>query len=246
MMTNSYLQIALQGVKWVFFDLDDTLYDFASCSLVALRELYDSNKSLRSRFDSFDAFAEAYHALNSELWSLYHAGSIGRSYLKTERFERLLRPVMPPASAREEAQKLDEEYLWALSRQGATVEGAHEVLKILSRHYLIGILSNGFINTQYRKLRHSGLDRYVQRMVVSDEIGIQKPAKAIFDHALRETGAEAATSIMIGDNPETDIKGALEAGWKAIYFNPAERPYSGPALQIRSLRELVGGNASVG
>ncbi len=229
----------LSGAKWVFFDLDDTLFDFAACSVVALRELYASSTVLQRRFGDFDAFWEAYHILNSELWRLYHSGSIERDYLKTERFERLIRPVMPIPEANAEARRLDEEYLWLLSEQGATVDGTHGILQALSKRYLIGILSNGFIDTQYRKLWHSGLDRYVQRMIVSDEIGIQKPAKAIFDHALRETGADAATSVMIGDNPDTDIKGAIDAGWKAIYFNPSGRPYDGPAPQIRNLSELI-------
>lgn len=239
MMTNSDLHQTLLGAKWVFFDLDDTLYDFAACSNEALRKLYAAHGELKSIFNNFGDFSDAYHTLNSELWRLYHANAIERSYLKTERFGQLLRQSMPPAEARALAQKLDEEYLWLLSEQGTTVAGAFETLRILSKHYLIGILSNGFIDTQYRKLRHSGLDRYVQRMVVSDEIGIQKPAKAIFDHALRETGADEETSVMIGDNPETDIKGAIEAGWKDIYFNPHGAPYDGAAPQIRSLTELI-------
>lgn len=240
MLADSKLHQALLEAKWVFFDLDDTLYDFAACSLEALRELYAAHGVLRQRFGEFDAFADSYHEVNSELWRLYHANAIERSYLKTERFERLLRPAMRQPEAREIARKLDEEYLWLLSERGKTVEGAFETLRVLSKHFLIGILSNGFINTQYRKLRHSGLDRYVQRMVVSDEIGIQKPAKALFDHTLLETGAQAATSIMIGDNPDTDVKGALDAGWKAIYFNPRCLPYDGPAPQIKSLTELIG------
>lgn len=238
-MTISDLSPSPCYAKWVFFDLDDTLYDFAACSLEALRELYAASGVLRERFREFDAFSNAYHSVNSELWRLYHANAIKRSYLKTERFERLLRSAMSKAEARALAIRLDEDYLWLLSERGATVDGAIETLLYLSRHYLIGILSNEFIDTQYRKLRHSGLDRYVQRMVVSDEIGIQKPARAIFDHALVETGAQAATSIMVGDNPDTDIKGAIDAGWKAIYFNPHGLPYDGPALQIRSLTELT-------
>ena len=74
----------LSGAKWVFFDLDDTLFDFAACSVVALRELYASSTVLQRRFGDFDAFWEAYHILNSELWRLYHSGSIERDYLKTE------------------------------------------------------------------------------------------------------------------------------------------------------------------
>ena len=238
-MTNFSFHPALKDAKWVFFDLDDTLYDFAACSLVALRNLYDANPIIKRGFADFNSFSNAYHAVNSELWRQYNAGIVSREYLKRERFERLLRPLMCHKEAKTLADKLDADYLRHLSEQGLTVENSIQTLYILSKHFLIGVISNGFINTQYRKLHRSGLNRYIQRMIVSDEIDIQKPAREIFDYALTETGADAETSVMIGDNPETDIKGALNAGWRAIFFNPYGFSYNGSTPQIRSLSELL-------
>lgn len=213
---------------WVFFDLDDTLWDFTANSMEALEYLYISEKILQDVFPNFESFSNAYHNINSSLWELYHAGQISRDFLKAERFESLLRSDLNTFSAHNEAVRLDSKYLNVLAEIPRIVEGAEDVLTEISKFSLIGIVSNGFLSTQYRKLEVSGLQRFIQRMIVSDEIGIQKPAKAIFDYALAETGAFRDRAIMIGDNPDADIRGAIEAGWKAIYFNRKGKDYCGP------------------
>lgn len=226
---------------WVFFDLDDTLWDFTSNSLEALEYLYNSEIVLQSAFTCFEAFSDAYHNINSRLWELYHAGKIGRDYLKAERFESLLRSTLTPSAAHDEAVRLDSRYLSVLAENSHTISEALEVLSEISKSCLIGIISNGFLKTQYRKIEVSGLQRFIQRMIVSDEIGVQKPAKAIFDYALAETGAHRHRCVMIGDNPDADIRGAIEAGWNAIYFNRKGKDYCGPGNPpvITHLRDCI-------
>ena len=60
---------------------------------------------------------------------------------------------------------------------------------------------------------------YFDAVVLSDDIGVNKPDKRIFDHALKKSNALADCTLIIGDNPDTDIAGAVNAGWHAIYFN---------------------------
>lgn len=223
-MTDTLSQSPAQGrIKWIFFDLDDTLWDFAANSLEALREIYDSESQLRIPFPSFDSFSEVYHRVNAALWRRYHRGEIRRETLMNGRFLATIEeaPVKAPTQllTEEFSCRLSDAYLHALGQKSALVEGAADVLSRLSADFLIGILSNGFREVQYDKLFNSGLDRYVQRMVLSDEIGIQKPDRRIFDHALRAVGASPQEVIMVGDNPEADIAGALSAGWRAIYFD---------------------------
>lgn len=237
MQMNPSSDTPLSGLKWLFFDLDDTLWDFRANSLLTLRSLYGSESELSEAFATAEAFCDAYHEVNDHLWDLYHAGRIGRDYLKTERFEALLRAQFGN-DAHAISCRLDGEYLGRLARRTQLVEGAAEVLALLSRHYLIGILSNGFIDTQYAKLRNSGLDAWVQRMVVSDEIGVQKPSPQIFAHALEATGATAATALMIGDNPEVDIEGAMRAGWRAVYLDRKGKACPAGAVRIEKLMEL--------
>ncbi len=225
--------------NWIFFDLDDTLWNFSACSLAALKILYSESRILQMAYASFDLFSDSYHVLNSELWKLYHANAISRDYLQHERFARLLSGVESHVKSCDEAMLLNARYLHILSGFPTLIDGAAEVLEALSKRYLLAVLSNGFIDTQYRKMHSSGLDRLITRTIVSDEIGIQKPDRRIFDYAVRETGAH--NPILVGDNPDADIRGAIDAGWKAIFFDVkvVQPAFPRQALRITDLRELL-------
>ncbi len=205
--------------KWIFFDLDDTLFDFSSASLISLRKLYEETPEIQTRFSSPKAFIDEYHIHNKRMWQLHESGQITADFLKPERFRLTIAPEREDEETRNAMRALNDQYLWHLGECKAPMEGAKELLEELSKKYLIGVLTNGFTEVQYRKLRSTGLDRYIQRMVISDEIGIQKPDSRLFRYAEQETGASPESTIMIGDNPDNDIQGALDAGWKAFYFD---------------------------
>ena len=83
-------------------------------------------------------------------------------------------------------------------------------------------------------------------MVISDEIGIQKPDPRIFRYAEQATGATTDSTLMIGDNPTNDIQGALNAGWHAIYFDRKDRPFSpnsplylGGCLKLQEIISMI-------
>jgi len=152
------------------------------------------------------------------MWELHAKGSVTSEFLKTERWRLTLYPDSAPSTPPEICSVINSAYLENLATQPETAKNAEEVLAMLSKEFMIGVISNGFTDTQYKKLSNSGLWRFVSRTIISDEIGIQKPDSRIFDYAIKETGA-TTTPVMIGDNPETDVLGALKAGWKAIWFN---------------------------
>ncbi|MDE6650557.1 MAG: YjjG family noncanonical pyrimidine nucleotidase [Muribaculaceae bacterium] len=212
--------------KWIFFDLDDTLFDFTSASFVSLLRLWDETPIIRSRFGNPEAFLSEYHVHNKHLWDLHERGLITADFLKAERFRLTVTPEHCDEETLKASRRLNDRYLWHLGECDSLCDGAKETLEALSKRYLIGILTNGFTEVQYRKLRSTGLDRYIQRMVISDEIGIQKPDTAIFRHAETATGADANISLMIGDNPDNDIAGALNSGWHAIYYDSKGKPFS--------------------
>ena len=211
--------------KWIFFDLDDTLFDFTKASVISLLRLWDESASIRQRFDNPDKFLEEYHIHNKRMWQLHESGRITAEFLKTERFRLTVFPGLHGEDILKESRRLNDRYLWMLGECEEPVEGARDILCDLSQRYLIGVLTNGFTEVQYRKLRSTGLDRFIQRMVISDEIGIQKPDPRLFRYAERETGASPETTIMIGDNPDNDIQGALNAGWHAIYLDRKGKPF---------------------
>ena len=222
-------------VSWIFFDLDDTLWNFTANSARSLKKLYDISPILRKLFKSVDEFVEIYHTHNAIMWQQYSRGLVTSAQLKTERWRRTLatRQFEVLTAVCEE---LDSNYLEILAEGAEMIPGVVEMLERLTKKYLIAVLSNGFLKTQYRKLHFSGLEKYVTRTIVSDEIGINKPDKRIFDYAVAETGAQPPL-LMVGDNAESDIFGAMNAGWYAIWYNPQgkEFPFTSAFLQEKGI-----------
>lgn len=212
------------GVSWVWLDLDDTLIDFHANSLEALRLTY-ADCRLDRYFDSCAEWIESYMRHNHALWDRYNRAEITQAYLRMHRFLDPVRekcPCMDEESFAVEANRLDTVYLDLLAQQKCMVDGAIELVKHLRRHsYNIGVLSNGFTDVQYRKMRTVGLDSLVDVVVLSDDIGVNKPDRRIYAHAMTRAGEiEPSRHIMIGDNPSTDIAGALGAGWRAVLYSP--------------------------
>ena len=218
--------VRLPGAPWVWFDLDDTLWDFTANSLTALTEMYH-RRGLRRWWPTLQMWLDAFHAVNAALWQRYNRGEIDTATLRTQRFRlTFLGAGYSDGDILQLSRQLDEEYLYTLSGLPDLVPGAREVLERMRPNYNIGVLSNGFRDTQPRKLQSGGIDGLVDAMVLSDTIGINKPDRRIYDHALRLSQATAADTVMVGDNPETDICGALRAGWAAVWFDTAGRDLS--------------------
>lgn len=227
-----------KGVEWVWFDLDDTLYDFQASSLMALKRVFGEFR-LDSFFNGEQQWIDIYHRHNAALWVDYAAGTITQATLRRERFVRPMAEVGADMSVVEPIlASLDETYLRHLAETGLLVDGAMELVDNLrSAGFRIGIVSNGFIITQYGKLESSGLSGKIDCVVLSDEIGINKPDRRLFDYALTKSSATASGSLMIGDNPDTDIRGALGAGWHAMLFSPHGHQADGVPT-LTSLRDL--------
>lgn len=208
----------------VFIDLDDTLWWFSANSLVALRMTYDHYCISRYEPD-FDIFERIYETRNSELWHEYHHGRIERDYLMVERFRHALEQVGFNGDCTAVGSEMNSYYLDVLARQPLIVPGAKSLLEALHRHGLqVNVLSNGFAGVQQRKLRSGGIDKLIDNVILSDDCGITKPLPGIFHYALQRCHVQARNVVMIGDDPDTDIAGAHQAGWRTIYFNAKQRP----------------------
>ena len=210
-------------MRWIFFDLDDTLWNFSANSALALRKLYEISPILRKLFKDREEFIDIYHRNNQLMWDYFAQGKVTTNELKVERWRSTLatRQFEVLTAVCEE---LDRNYLDILAQGREMIDGVELFLDNVTKHSLVAILSNGFSKTQYKKLSHSGLAKYVTRTIVSEEIGINKPNPKLFEYAIQETGA-TPPFLMVGDNAETDILGAMKAGWKAIWYNPKEKTF---------------------
>lgn len=123
------------------------------------------------------------------------------------------------------------------------VEGAHELLDYLrAKGYRLHILSNGSRTGRMSKLEAIGVTDYFVQVVTSDDCGTSKPDVRFFRYALTKAGCEADGCIMIGDNYDTDIAGAHEAGLDTILFNrwqPGWVPPGPVTHRVDSLREIM-------
>lgn len=223
------MTITTQDTKpFLWFDLDDTLWDMTGNSDIVLEDLFNEDPDVRRHFldKGPEVWNEIYHRENKKLWEEYSAGRISRDFLRIERFARPFRIAgADNEDALKIAQRLDTDYLKRLGACTGIIPGAMQLLDRLSAEgYPMGLISNGFCDVQFNKLDSAGMRHYFPTVVLSDDIGVNKPDRRIFDHALRCAGLNAADSILIGDNPITDILGALRAGWVAVWYNPADMP----------------------
>lgn len=230
--------------KDIFLDFDDTLYDTHGNADIALGELYEEFRFDRY-FDSFDDFLVPYWQTNVELWKQYAAGEIDRSVLIVERFRRPLSLGRGLENVSEEyCLEISDHFLELCAVKPGVIDGAHEIMEYLkSGGYGLHMCSNGFHEVQYRKLKACGMTDYFDTIVLSEDAGANKPSKVYFDYAFRMTGASPGSTIMIGDNFQTDILGAKGAGLDVMWFNPhpeqnnATEPIN---YEIHSLGEIRG------
>jgi len=205
--------------KDLFVDFDDTLYDTYGNAVIALRETFEAFH-LERWFDDPQVFYDAYWTANIDLWGRYSRGEITRDYLIVERFRRPLSEGQGLAVTEALCLEMSDRFLDFCASKSGVVEGARELMEYLKqRGYRMHMTSNGFHEVQYKKLAACGLRDYFDTIILSEDAGVNKPSPLYFDYALKMSGASRETTLMIGDNYQTDILGALNAGLDALLFN---------------------------
>lgn len=222
----------------LFFDLDHTLWDFDSNAKECLMQLY-LEFDLRSKaIDSFDGFYYTYEAHNATLWKRFEKGYISGEELK---WRRMWRTLLDYKIADEKlAREMSEVYMELLPKKNRVFDYTFEILDYLTeKGYQLNLLTNGFEESQRKKLASSHLEKYFNHIITSESSNSQKPKKEIFEYALNKAGGSVSDSMMLGDNVEADIAGALNVGMDCVFVNHAKKNVDcHPTYSIQHLKEL--------
>ncbi|MGF1636723.1 MAG: YjjG family noncanonical pyrimidine nucleotidase [Cyclobacteriaceae bacterium] len=214
----------MKKYKHLFFDLDHTLWDHDKNSEEAIDEIH-----ARFSLDTIhsipkDAFRKTFSEINTSLWDQFNHGTLHQTQLRASRF----RLILDRFGVRNESldHQLGEAYLNICPTKNYLLPFALDLLNYLKPKYTMHILTNGFIDVQKVKISSAGISPYFQHIITADLEGNRKPNKEIFLHALNISSAKLEESLMIGDNPDTDILGAINVGMDCVYYNPQKRKHN--------------------
>lgn len=225
-------------IKHIFFDLDHTIWDFDRNAQETLIELYEAHQLQSLGLHSVQSFIDHYTENNHRLWAKYHLGEIDKETLRAQRFNRTF--IELGVSPDKIPSQFEDDYVRLSPTKTNLFAGAEKVLSYLQEKYTLHIISNGFKENTLTKMEVSALNPYFKEVIISEDVGVNKPHPAIFEYALDKAKASKTESIMIGDSLEADIRGAQSFGLKAIFFNPlqVEKPID-VDWQIFHLEELL-------
>lgn len=216
----------------VLFDLDDTLFDHLGTARAALAATCAQYPALQQA--DLTALSLHYGELLEELHLQQLAGRYTVAEARQLRFERLLAPYGLVGAA---AHAVGDCHYAHYQRLRRPLTGALALLQALQPQCRIGIVTNNRQAEQEDKLRQLGLATYVEELISSEQVGVAKPDPRIFTVALQRLGATPATTLMVGDNWEADVLGALAVGIRPVWVNRTGRP--APLPHIAQLRNLA-------
>lgn len=223
-------------LKHIFFDLDDTLWDFESNSRNVLEShfyLHELDKKLGT---DFNTYFQAYKKKNNELWQYYNSKQITKEELRKRRFHETF--LQFGYNDFDLSYFISEAYINESPYGTALKKGTLELLTKLKENFQLHIITNGFKEVQLTKIEQCRLGEYFQRIIISEDVGYNKPDVRIFREAERMNNTDKNECLMIGDNFNTDIVGAKNAGWQSIWYNPdSNKRYQ--AKQVQCLTELM-------
>ena len=220
--------------SWLIFDADGTLFDFHYAEAIAL-EKTPADMGLQVPAD----FCEIYHAINDALWRRFEAGGLRAQDVRAERFKQLFERL----SIAGDSDAFSEAFLKNLIRETTFLAGAKELLEKLRNRVGLLLLTNGFANVQHARITRLGLEETFDHVIISEEVGVAKPDRAIFDIAFERMGCPDKGSVLIvGDSLSSDIHGGADYGIATCWFNPDQVSNTTgikPTYEIRHLSEVA-------
>lgn len=217
---------------YVLLDADNTLYDFDAAEYKAL------GKVLADRgYTPDEDTRKIYLDINNALWDAFARGEVKQDFLLVERFRRFEEAM----GGSHDPVQFNADYVTALGSNADLIPGALEFCRHLSEmRCTLAIVTNGAAVAQRGRYALSGLAEYIPNLFISQELGVNKPDPLFFDHVCRNLGiTDRSKAIVVGDSLSSDILGGNRAGIDTIWYNPHEKPLSGPARPTYTAAEFA-------
>ena len=216
--------------KRILLDIDDTIFDFQQGNRNAVNELMaELDLSSPTVFDE-------YQAINHACWAALERGEMTQETLHVERFRRFL-----AARNRDDDPKaVADRFAYLLGMQAIPFPYAEATVKELCAHRPVTLLTNGITVIQKRRMERTPIRDWIDKLVISQEVGVAKPDPRIFEIAL--DGLDPSEALMIGDGVQSDVLGANRAGVDVCWYNPkGKAPPEGvhAEYEIRDIRDCL-------
>jgi 2-haloacid dehalogenase len=218
----------------LLWDLDNTLLDFDAAAQLSFNDMmrvYD--------LPSDSEHYELYQEINHSLWNNLENGQLKQDQIKWKRWEMYFDCI----STYRDPYEANQDFFKGLAKHPVEVKGARALLKDLQKDFELCLITNGIGEIQRQRLKRSGFDIFFKALVISDEIGHAKPNKAFFDHTFQELeGPDKSTTLVIGDNLGSDIRGGNNFGVSTCWYNEkGKKVYGGieAKYEINDLEEFM-------
>lgn len=219
-------------IKTVFFDLDDTLFDFHASEHTAILDTFR-----HVGIEPSEENAALYSQINLSCWERLERGEWSRDEVLVRRFDIFFDAL----GVTGDAMATQKYYEDRLSYEVCYIDGARELLERMRGKYRMYITSNGTALVQDRRIGASGIAEYFDGIFISERVGAHKPSREFFNRIFEQIGGERAETVIIGDSLTSDILGGINAGIHTVHYNPKGRKNGTgitPEYEVRKLCEI--------
>jgi HAD superfamily hydrolase (TIGR01509 family) len=207
----------LTRIKAVIFDFIGTLttvdnYSLEDSTLKLYKTIVDAGFTVRKR-DFLKAYGQAhekyrvmrYEELVEVTNTIWISDALNCLGFKTNPEDARLKTAV---------NVFFEDYLTSLKLNPCV----RQLLSQLSKRFKLGLISNfTYAPVIYAALRRLSINRFLNAVLVSEDVGWRKPNGKIFQEALLRLGVKGGETIYVGDSPLEDIGGAMAADMKTVF-----------------------------
>ena len=200
-------------IKYLLFDLDNTLLDFSKASRIALEFAFDELDIAHSE-DNYQSYRE----VNHQVWSDYENDKLEIAHLPRHRSQLFMKKI---GQSGRHASRFNDVYLTRLSEENHYLPEVENTLKMLQNDgYHMSIVTNGLSRVQRSRWRLTNLSSYFEDIYIAEEVGKPKPHSYYFNFVHGKIGRPNRQQVMIvGDNPVSDIDGGRDFGYVTCWFD---------------------------